>query len=964
MLTTLVLAAEAQVVLVDKYQPLGSKKGLRDLTTSKDGMKLKMACYKMGSGFGLVAPGSGLIGTTDPTVVQFDINGEYSRLTFVLAPFFPNSAGDGNYSIVTIKGDDRVLMDEVVFDHDALRNFSLDVKGVHILKFTVLQGGQNVGFGNIKLWKEGQKVVQTANPLNKLPKGPIRLVDQLRPLYIRRTGWVNTLDTSFENGPKKVPSIRINRKEFNSGLQFTADDGFIENNMAWSYFWTNKRYDKISFIVGPRDNQSSNSSAWLIVKADKKVVYEGVVTQKDLAKQVVVDVSGAELVSFHTERRSGDMLASITFGVVDIMAYPPGYTDIPTPGIINVNKDKISQLPDVCPLLSNIRPFSVRGVSKEAYTMFYGESKYITFSMGGYKYNEGLLLTTGNKLFGDMVDAYAEFDLGGEFDWISFDAGCLSKSHALDDDYLRVYADDKLVFDKTIHCTWPNQHYEIPVYKCRTLRFEKPGNGKQKQTIIGVGDIILYRGTPVANNIFEHDIPDCPYETDLIDLCGKPYFHYVGRYVSSLTNFSMDDCFHDGSLMKEAFQMKDGSRINKGFMLEANIPLGLESVTMMDAVFMFMTGAGASLSSSDFAAYSGVTGGSTTGLPIVALLLEDPSQKQASAAAFNPYGQYESCTFTVANKAEHVNSFAQTFGASEENILNKVKLNVFADQRLVGQYWLDNKMQPLTVTVPIFKCHQLMFWLECGDDRSGQYVFYDLKLSKAPCNIPIPTEYTKAVPSSGKSSAASSGNNGKSSKKSKNGKSEERVEWNLGKYSGNSTIDSYFRGVTDFWKKSKEFVSKAYDDPTVNVTWVQAKSGNAYKCVTFSQKGTNRLSVTSMLQQLRQRIDDGEKLKQSIAMLQPQVAAASLAIPSLDSFDKISYFGKYIKIGPKALNQCKDDIDASIAATQRQIDMLESYLGKALDVDGKRSSETVLIIAPEPDEQAPETMQRLDYYDF
>ena len=143
---TLMLTAEAQVVLVDKYQPLGSKKGLRDLTTSKDGMKLKMACYKMGSGFGLVAPGSGLIGTTDPTVVQFDINGEYSRLTFVLAPFFPNSAGDGNYSIVTIKGDDRVLMDEVVFDHDALRMFSLDVKGVHILKFTVLQGGQNVGY--------------------------------------------------------------------------------------------------------------------------------------------------------------------------------------------------------------------------------------------------------------------------------------------------------------------------------------------------------------------------------------------------------------------------------------------------------------------------------------------------------------------------------------------------------------------------------------------------------------------------------------------------------------------------------------------------------------------------------------------------------------------------------------------------------------------------------------------------
>ncbi len=952
----LMLTAEAQVVLVDKYQPVGSKKGYFP-NLSSDGLNMKMACYKMGSGFGLKAPESGLIGTTDPTVVEFNINGEYTTLTFVLAPYLPNSAGDGHYSIVTITGDGQRLMDEVVFDHDPLRMFSLDVTGVRSLKFQVIKGNQDVGFGNMKLWKKGQKVVQTANPLNKLPKGePVRLVDQLRPLYIRWTGWVNTLDTAFEGGPKEVPSIRINRKEFNSGLQFFADDGLFDSNMAWSYFWTNKRFDKISFIVGPRDNQSSNSSAWLVVKADKKVVYEGVVTQKDLAQQVVVDVAGAELVSFHTERRSGDLMGSITFGVVDIMAYPAGYTDIPQPGVLNVNKDKISQLPDVCPLLSNIKPFSVRGVSKEAYTMFYGESKYITFSMGGLKYNEGLLLTTGNKLFGDMIDAYAEFDLGGEYDWISFDAGCLSKSHILDDDALRIYADDKLVFDRTIHCTWPNQHYEIPVYKCRTLRFEKPGNGKKKQTIIGVGDIILYRGNPVANNIFEHEIPDCPYETDLIDLCGKPYFHYVGRYVSSLTGFSMDNCFHDGSLMKEAFEMKDGSRINKGFMLETNIPLGLEDVTLMDAAFMFLTGVGANISNSHMSAYTGTTAGATgTPAGAIFLLLEDPSKKQASAAAFNPYGQYESCTFTVANKSEHVSSFAQTFGASQNDIMNRVKLNVFADQILVGEYWLDNKMQPLTVTVPIFKCHQLMFWLECGDERSGQYVFYNLKVSKAPCNIPIPEEYHKNAGNNGKPSA---------SRKEKQSKKDERIEWDLTRSSGNSTLNSYFNGVSTLWEKSKAFVSKAYDDPTVNVTWVQSKSGNAYKCVTFSQRGTNRLDVLSMLQQLRQRIADGEALKQSIAAHQPLVASASLALPSLSSLNDMSFFGKYIKIGPKALTQCSNDIDAAIADTQRQIDMLESYLGKALDVDGQRSSKTVLIVEPDPGERAPEVMQRLEYFNF
>ncbi|MCQ2329189.1 MAG: NPCBM/NEW2 domain-containing protein [Paludibacteraceae bacterium] len=745
-LIALMLTADAQVVFVDTFQPIKkSGSGHYRPVTSKEGNQLRLSCYKMGSGFSLDAPGGGLIGSTEPNEVEFDIKGEYVAMTFVLAPFIPNSAGDGHYSIVTITGDGKRLLDDVVFDHDALRMIKLDVTDVNILKISVLQGSQNVGFGNVKLWKAGQKILQTGNPLNSLPKGAVRLVNDLRPHFIRHTGWVNTLDTSFLNGPREVPSIRINRKEFNSGLQFTANEGFMEDMMGYSYFWTNKRYDKISFIVGPRDNQSSNASAWLIVKADKKVVYEGVVTQKDLAQQIVVDIAGAELVSFHSQRRSSDFLGSITFGVVDIIAYPPGYTDIPTPGILNVNKDKISKLPDICPLLSNIRPFSVRGVSKEANTMFYGESRYITFSMGGTKYNEGLLLTTGNTLMGDMIDAYAAFDLGGEFDWISFDAGCLSKNHILDDDALRIYADDQLVFDKTIYCTWPNQHYEIPVNKCRTLRFEKMGNGKKKQTIIGVGDIILYRGKPVANNIFEHDIPECPYEIDLIDLCGKPYFHYVGRYVSSLTNFSMDDCFHDGSTITKYFQMKDGRQINKGIMLETNIPLGLENVTVTGALFTFLTGAGANLSSSDVAAETGTTGGAT-GIPMgaIGLLLFDKNQKQASVAAFNPYGQYESCTFTVACKSEHVDEMATSFGdRSEEVMKNPVKLNIFADRVLVGEVWLNNKMEPTTVTVPIRKCKQLMFWLECGDTRSGQYVIYDAKLSKAPTNIPIPEKYSK-----------------------------------------------------------------------------------------------------------------------------------------------------------------------------------------------------------------------------
>ena len=43
---------------------------------------------------------------------------------------------------------------------------------------------------------------------------------------------------------------------------------------------------------------------------------------------------------------------------------------------------------------------------------------------------------------------------------------------------------------------------------------------------------------------------------------------------------------------------------------------------------------------------------------------------------------------------------------------------------------VDNDMKPTTYTVPIHRCTQLMFWLECGDYRSGQYVLYDMTVRK------------------------------------------------------------------------------------------------------------------------------------------------------------------------------------------------------------------------------------------
>lgn len=757
----------AQTFLVNNLKPVDQKH------YNVQGSPFSIGGYMFNNSFYLNAPDGGLISSQEQSFATFELKKQYNKLSFVYGPAIANPNGDNGNAFFVVLADGKTILDVVVNDHDAPHFVTLDVAGVDKITFKNVRGSEKIGIGVPKLWKTGQNVVVAANPLDKLPKGKVKLVQQLKPYFTSGNMVKQITDDQDVFWDNRAGSISINRKTFDFGLQMYTPDGLMEDSEGWSYFWLNKRYDKISFIVGPRDNQSSNSSAWLVVKADGRTIYEEYIRQSDIAQQVVLDVKGKEQLSFYCQRRSGDLLGSMTFGVVDIYAYPEGYaTSLPEEGAVNLNKDKIAALPDMCPLMSNIRPFSVRGFNDAYDTMFYGETRHYGFYMGGISYWEGMLFTTGNTLMNDMIDSYAEFDLAGEFDYISFDIGCLSKRHVMDDDRFRIYADGKLVFDSMIYCTWPNQHYEVPIYKCRTLRFEKPGNGKQKQTIIGVGDVILYRGRPAPNDIFVHEMPDFPYETDLIDLCGKPYFHYCGRFVSSITNFSMDDCFHDGSSKRNAFNMKDGSQIYKGFMLETNIPLGMEELTPMSALFMFMTGAGVNISNSDVSATTGTTAGVSGPLMGgIGLLLADKDNKQSSAAAFNPFGEYESCTFTVANAYELVDEFEGLLNSNNpETAKNPVKLNVFADQRLVGEYWLDNKMEPMTITVPIFKCQQLMFWLECGDQRSGQYVFYNLSVSKAPCHISIPETYTSGQTSlskDGKSKEVKGKDAGKSKKEKK-----------------------------------------------------------------------------------------------------------------------------------------------------------------------------------------------------
>ena len=750
-LLLVVLGSQAQTYLADKYKPT-EERHYKGYARSAN-KTVCVSSFSYGNGFTLGSGRGGLISSNTPGYAVFNLPVSYQKLSFVLGPQCDSfQKTDQRNAILTIKADGKKIFDKVIWSYDAPNEVVLDINGARQIRFEFHGGEQDLAFAHVKLWKANEPFQPLRTHQDRIPTNDrVQLVGTLYPYH---TKWMTPITKRPDVAEwERTESISINSVTYKTGIQFSANEAFIGHNESFAYFWLQKKYEKLSFIVGPRDNQSSGATGWMTVKADGKIIYEKHMKQDELAERVVLDVKGVNQLAFYSIDEHSRLNGGITFGIVNIFAYPTGYdmAKVPKAGLVNGSKKRLSQLPDMCSLIQNIKPFSVQGVAGYKNSVFDGSSDYLTFSMGGEKFPEGFILTPGKTLLDEHISAYWSFDLANEFDYLTFTVGALTKRRTQADDRIIIKCDDKVALDTLIHTTWPNQRFTIPLNKCRLLTFAKPGTFKQNDSFFGIGDITLYRGKVQDNSeMFPHPKPECPDSIDLIDLCKQPYYHFVGRYLSTLTNFDFNDCFQNGGSMRRYFQMKDGTKIYKGVMLETNVPFAFENITPFKAMFMFATMAGGAISGSDIGAATSTTAGvgnaglfnlfrndakdkgieelRKRGLSMGALSIFGAGDHQASVCAFNPYGEYDEVTFTVACKSPYIDPMVNALGGNAK--ADPVKLDVFADQVKVAEIMVDNDMKPTTYTLPIYKCTQLMFWLECGDYRSGQYVLYDMTVRK------------------------------------------------------------------------------------------------------------------------------------------------------------------------------------------------------------------------------------------
>ena len=644
--------------------------------------------------------------------ITFDIGGEYETLTFTMGHA---QRWTDNTGIVTVRADGKKILDEKVRDYEPPRQFSLNVKGVKELTFAITSNYIKVVVADAILWKKGEKPVDV-RPTHEPITTPIELVKDLPPYH--KSTWMKEINIEEGN------SIKINGQRFDYGLLGNMEMALIGTYDGNAYFNLRKQFKRLTFTTGCRDDLTGQSgSGWVTVKADGKTIEEIEIKEGDIAKQVSLNITDCEYLSFHTEQIQGESFAGIT----QIMVYPDE-KDVPR----ELKESRplpppphLKELPDACKLISSIPPYQLVGsVDKQIYD---NSSEYLTFSMGGYKFSEGIILYQKAWLLNDNLSASATFDVGNEFDYVSFTTGYVGKSWNMNDDLLMVYADDELVYTTPLIATYPNRHHVVPIKKCRTLRFANKGCGRMDVAAFGIGDIVVYRGEPVENNLFAREEPDCPHTTELIDL-GLPYIHYV-----SIMEDHKDEILYDGSTKKRYFEL-NGERIYKGFILQTSTHFSLDFGVLGekgdDALGAGILGAaalGASFVASGVAVGGVAIGTTVAPLGAFLMLAAGGEAVENSLAAFNTYKEYNSVTFKV--------GCIPNAGKKSEK---PEHLMIGADHNVMANIALYETMEPMEFTVPINECEQLIFWLANTGGNSAKYLIYDIVVTKDKLPLKIP----------------------------------------------------------------------------------------------------------------------------------------------------------------------------------------------------------------------------------
>ena len=668
------------------------------------------------------------VGPLEHPDIEFPLDGQYKNFSFVLCGNGTEKAVsktvdgkelyythlyaiDGAYP--TLRGtacelkvgiqiiiDGKVTEEFVLSSYDVAKRYTYDVSGAQTFEVKIVTGddGFNMYMMEITAWEgEAHETGYVPEPAGNTP---VKLVRDLKPYLIPTTSPVEYYP-NYASDERNY--INMNAVKFEDSIATQISMELVNDTEKCVFFDLEGKYNYLTFTAGAADRTTSydEGSAWITVYADGKIILEEIISTHDLYKQFTVDVTGCRQLKFAWLAEEGNE----NFGNAVGGVYGIGDAYVSTAKeALNTIAYASREYPEgPVKMISELGVFGVLS-NVEGEAVFDGSTQFKTFSMGGVKYKEGIMLHSMNTMLMSKP-ATASFNLGGNYKAVSFEVGHVSNSNVYENDQIEIYADGELIKTIDVVCHMIPQEYVIDVTGCKHLEFVsgKQTNSLMERPVFGLANLVAYPNGYVKTDLFPERKPEDFGKTcDLIDTFGfyDVYNSHIGQQIGAV---GVQDGYYDGTTQKNYFEL-NGQKMYKGILLKTNIHLELDMAGV----------AGAGLLGTQLIG---------PGLLIIALAGSGEAHESALAMANIKNSGYTSVTFTVAMQKDCSGMITQ----------DETTLVIGADDKCMKEITLSKDMKPTTYTVELGEdCERLLFWLDCSLEDNGSHVYaiYDITLNK------------------------------------------------------------------------------------------------------------------------------------------------------------------------------------------------------------------------------------------
>ncbi len=602
---------------------------------------------------------------------------------------------------------DDKMVDEVLFsNYQVPVRYTYNVSGAQKFTFKMVMGGRELSPNGVPVLEltvwEGE-AHETGHVTAPAGSEPVQLIKDLKPYLIPGTsGAVYYPNISEESEGRNY--INMSGTKYENVIATYVSMGVVTDDEEDIYFNLEGKYNYLTFTAGAADRTTTHDegSAWLTVYADGKVIHEEKYSTHELPRKVTLDVTGCHQLKFGWMTDEGNEnfgnATGCFYGIAD------AYLATTKEALENITGSS-QNFPDrPVKMISELGVFGVLSNMQDD-AVLDGSTQFKTFSMGGVKFNEGVMLHASHNVLSSKP-AYAAFNLGGKYNTISFVAGHISNRNVYENEQIEIYADGKLIKTIDVKCTMLPQEYVVDVTGCKHLEIVsgKLTNQLMERPVVGIANLVAYPEGYVETDLFPERKPeDFGKSCDLIDTFGfyDVYNSHISKQIGAV---SVEDGYYDGTTNKNTFTV-GGKTYNKGILLKTNIHMELD-----------MSGVGG-------AGVLGTHFWGGWGLTVIALAGSGEAHESAFAMANIKDSGYTSVTFTVAMQKDNSSMIVQ----------DKSTLMIGSDDECVKEITLSKNMEPTTFTVPLGEdCERLMFWLNCGPEDNGShtYAIYDITLNK------------------------------------------------------------------------------------------------------------------------------------------------------------------------------------------------------------------------------------------